>query len=132
MELETEIKIKKISRYLYVYAAILTFGVLWNIADGEVESKRDLINGIVRAIGTAYFAKNIWELKSGYWWVIACGSGILAFAGVFSVLLGIVGGIAFTNSTLLFIGVYVLPATAALVMAFYLSIQEDVRKQFTN
>lgn len=132
MEPETELKIRKISRYLYVYASILTLGVLWNMADGEIESTRDLVNGIVRAIGTAYFAKTIWELKSGYWWVIACGSGILAFLGVIGVLLGIVGGIAFTSKTLLYIGVYVLPATAALAMVFYLSIQEDVRKQFTN
>ena len=132
MEPETETKIRKISRYLYVYAAILTLGILWSMADGEIESMRDLVNGIVRAIGTAYFAKNIWELKSGYWWVIACGSCILAFVGVIGVLLGIVGGIALTTSTLLYIGVYLLPATAALAMAFYLSIQEDVRKQFTN
>ena len=132
MEPETEIKIKKISRYLYVYASILTLGVLWNMADGEIESMRALVDGIVRAIGTAYFAKTIWELKSGYWWVIACGSCIFAFVGVIGVLLGIVGGIALTNTTLLFIGFYVLPATIALAMVFYLSIQEDVRKQFTN
>ena len=63
MNQETELKIGKISRYLYTYASFIITGLLWDVADGEIDNLRDFIRGIFRAIVMIYLAKTIWDLK---------------------------------------------------------------------
>jgi len=129
---ETKIKIYRISRYLYIYASIIFIGILWNIADGEIENVRDFIRGIIRSAVMVYLSRSIWELKKAIWWAITIASFVFAVLGVAGLIVGFVGGVAYANAKLLFIGIIVLPATIMLAQTFCLSIQKDVRQQFVN
>jgi len=132
MKPETAVKIQRISRYLYIYASILIIGLLWNILDGEIESFRDFFRGIVRAAVMVYLSKSIWDLRKVSWWVISCASCAFSFFGVFGSIFSLIAGAAIASSELFFLGIVILPATIILVKTFLLSIQKDVREQFTN
>ncbi len=132
MSPETEVKINRISRYLYIYASMIAIGVVWNIADGEIENVRDFVRGIIRAAVMVYLSKTIWDLKNVSWWAITISSCVFTLFGVIGVVVVFIGGVAYANTQLLFIGVIVLPATILLLKIFLLTIQKDVRQQFVN
>lgn len=132
MNPETKLRISKLSRYLYAYAAMIFIGVLWNIADGEIENMRDFIRGVVRCLVMFYLSNTIWQLRKVNWWVITIASAIFAMFGIGGIFIGFIGGVAYANTQLLQIGIIAIPATIILVMIFKLAIYKDVRQQFVN
>lgn len=132
MSTDTELRINKISRCLYIYASIIAIGVLWNILDGEIENVRDFIRGIVRSAVMFYLAKTIWDLKKISWWAIMIASCIFSLFGVVAIVLVVIGGIALENTQLLFLAGIILPSLILLTQTFLLVIQKDVRERFVN
>lgn len=132
MNPDTELKILRISRYLYIYAAMILVGLLWNIADGGIENIRDAIRGVVRCAVMFYLSKTIWQLRKVNWWAIAIASCIFAIFGIAGIVIGLVGGVVYENTQLLQIGIIVIPATVLLAKVFQLVVVKDVRRQFIN
>ena len=132
MNQDTELKILRISRYLYIYAAMILVGLLWNIADGGIENIRDAIRGVVRCAVMFYLSKTIWQLRKVNWWAIAIASFIFAIFGIAGIVTGLVGGVVYENTQLLQIGIIVIPATVLLAKVFQLVVVKDVRRQFIN
>ena len=129
---EIKLNISRISRYLYIYASMILVGVLWNIADGEIENIRDFVRGIIRGIAMFYLSKTIWQLKKVNWWAITIASCIFAILGIMGIIIGLVGGVVYENTQLLQIGIIVIPATLILLKVFQLAIKKEVREKFIN
>jgi len=132
MDTITQNKIIQISRCLWAYGVILILGVLWDLVDGEIESARDAIRGVVRSAVMIYLAKTIWDLKRLSWWVMTICSCLFSVFGVIAVVLLFSGGIVTSQVKYVFMSAIIIPTLLLLVRTFMLLIQKDVKSQFVN
>ncbi|PKG36923.1 hypothetical protein [Psychromonas sp. Urea-02u-13] len=132
MENDTEVKIRKISQYLWAYAIILILGALWNVLDGDIENIRDFIRGIIRSCVMIFLAKTIWDLKKASWWCIASLTCLFSVFGIVAVVMLFVAGVMVDQSKIVFMALTIIPTVALLIKIFLLIIQKDVKVQFLN
>ncbi len=132
MDKITEIKINRISNYLFAYGAIIVCGLIWNVFDGDIENTKDCIRGVLRVIVASYLAVTIWDLKKTSWWFITIATGFLIIVGFISLVFVAATGAFNEQFKLLTFVLLVVPALAVLIRIFLTAIQKDVKSQFVN
>lgn len=132
MDKEIEIKINRISNYLFAYGALIVCGLIWNVFDGDVENTKDCIRSVLRVIAATYLAVTIWDLKKASWWFITIATGFLIIVGGSSLIMIFVTDAFYEQPKILPFVILLVPALAVLIRIFLAIIRKDIKAQFVN